>query len=69
MVILIDCGFDGGIILILMDSVVVSCLMLIDRRSAGLMVRLVYCGSATGLMVMLIDSVVCGFVGVDVDFN
>ena len=43
--------------------------MLIDRRSAGLMVRLVYCGSATGLMVMLIDSVVYGFVGVDVDFN
>ena len=42
--------------------------MLIDRRSAGLMVRLVYCGSATGLMVMPIDSVVYGFVGVDVDF-
>ena len=42
--------------------------MSIDRRSAGLMVRLVYCGSATGLMVMPIDSVVYSFVGVDVDF-
>ena len=43
--------------------------MLIDRWSAGLMVRLVYCGSATGLTVMVIGSVVYGFVGIDVDFN
>ena len=61
--------FAGPLVIYRLMSSSCQLLMLIDRRSAGLMLRLVYCGSATGLMVMLIDFVVYGFVEIDVDFN